>query len=172
MLESKLKDIKILLMDVDGVLTDGKIIYNDDGSETKIFNVKDGFGLRLLMDSGIYTGIVTGRRSNALIHRCRNLGIHHLFDGISDKRKILDKIVKKTKVSPNEIAFVGDDLPDIPLLKMVGLPLAVADAHEMVRKIAAMVTVNKGGEGAVREICETILKAKGYWDKITNDFLR
>lgn len=172
MIESKLKKIKLLLLDVDGVLTDGKIIYNDDGSETKIFNVKDGMGLRLLMDAGIQTGIVTGRSSNALKHRCKNLGIHHLFDGIPDKKRILDKIIKDTEILPEEMAFMGDDLPDIPLLKLVGLPIAVANAHEMVKKNASIVTDKSGGDGAVREICEAILKAKGYWGKIIDGFLR
>lgn len=170
--ESKLKAINLLLLDVDGVLTDGTIIYNDDGTETKVFSVKDGFGLRMLMDSGVITGIVTGRSSNALNHRCKNLGIHYLFDGVSDKKSILDDIIEKTGVTTDQMAFVGDDLPDIPLMKRVGFPIAVADAHELVRENAVMVTRNKGGQGAVRELCETILKAKNKWDNIANGFLK
>ncbi len=172
MFKNKLKKIKLLLLDVDGVMTEGNIIYNDNGTETKIFNVKDGLGLRLLMDSGILTGIVTGRSSNALRHRCKNLGINYIFDGISDKGSLLNSIIKKTSIPSDEIAFAGDDLPDIPLLKLVGLSIAVADAHEKVKEHADMITVSNGGRGAVREICETILMAKGLWEQAINDFIK
>ncbi len=163
---NKLKRIKLLLLDVDGVLTDGSIIYNDDCVETKIFNVKDGLGIRLLMNAGIKVCIVTGRSSNALHHRCKNLGIVHVFDGVSDKTTVLDLILEQISLLPGEIAFIGDDLPDIPLMKKVGLSIAVADAHETVVENADVVTTFKGGTGAVREACEAILKAQGLWENI------
>lgn len=167
---NKLKRIKLLLFDVDGVLTDGSIIYNDNGAETKTFNVKDGLGIKLLMEAGIRVGIVTGRTSKALYHRCKNLGISLVFDGIHEKASVLELISKKTGLLSEEIAFVGDDLLDLPLLRRVGLSIAVADAHETVIEHADMITSAKGGAGAVREICEAILKAQGLWDKILENF--
>ena len=162
----KLKHIQLLLLDVDGVLTDGSIIYNDAGSETKIFNARDGFGLKLVLQAGIKVGIVTGRSSNALRHRCDNLGIRYLFDGIADKAIILEKIAAQTGVGPDNAAFVGDDLPDLPIMERAGLSIAVADAHEIVRQKAAWTTQARGGHGAVREVCEALLKAQGLWDQI------
>ena len=168
---NKLKHIKLLILDVDGVLTDGGIIYNDNGVETKIFNVKDGLGIRLLMQAGINLCIATGRRSNALYNRCKNLGIEHIFDGADDKVAILDLILDRTGVSAEQVAFIGDDLPDLALMKKVGLSIAVADAHKTVLKNADMVTSAKGGNGAVREVCEAILKAQGFWENILERFL-
>jgi len=168
---NKLKRIKLLLLDVDGVLTDGCIIYNDNGAETKIFNVKDGLGIRLLMEAGIKVGIVTGRTSKALYHRCNNLGISLIFDGVHEKTSVLELISEQTGLRAEEIAFVGDDLPDLPLLRRVGLSIAVADAHETIIENADMITSAKGGVGAVREICEAILKAQGFWNKIVERYL-
>ncbi len=168
---NKLKHIKLLILDVDGVLTDGGIIYNDNGVETKIFNVKDGLGIKLLMQAGINLCIATGRRSNALYNRCKNLGIEHIFDGADDKAAILDLILDRTGVSAEQVAFIGDDLPDLALMKKVGLSIAVADAHKTVLKNADMVTSAKGGNGAVREVCEAILKAQGFWENILERFL-
>lgn len=167
----KLKHIKLLVCDVDGVLTDGTIIYHDDGSETKIFNVKDGLGIRLLMEAGIALYIVTGRRSGALYSRCKNLGIDHIFDNVKDKAAVFDRILDQSGVSSADIAFIGDDLPDLPLMKKVGLSIAVGDAHEMVIKHADMVTSATGGKGAVREVCEAILKAQGTWENLVERFL-
>lgn len=168
---NKLKNIKLLILDVDGVLTDGSIIYNDNNSETKVFNVKDGLGIRLLMNAGIKLCIATGRSSNALNHRCKNLGIVHIFDNVKDKAAILDLILNQTGVSATEAAFIGDDLPDLALMKHVGFSIAVADAHETVREHADMVTAAKGGSGAVREVCEAVLKAQGAWEDIVKRFL-
>jgi 3-deoxy-D-manno-octulosonate 8-phosphate phosphatase (KDO 8-P phosphatase) len=171
MTEEKIKKIELLLLDVDGVLTNEAIIYNDDGKEIKAFNVKDGLGLRLLMNAGIKTGIVTGRRSNALSCRLRNLGVTLLYDGVSEKGSLLPTIVRDTGVSPENMAFIGDDLPDIPLLKRVGLPIAVRNAHELVIEICEIVTEKRGGEGAVREVCERILKTKGLWERSIHGFV-
>ncbi len=169
--EEKLSRIKLLLLDVDGVLTQGDIFYDDKNVEMKSFNVKDGLGLRLLMDSGVLVGVVTGRRSMSLVHRCDNLGLTLIFDGVKDKAALLDDIKKKTGVKSSEIAFAGDDLPDIPIMKKVGLSIAVSDAHEIVKNNADMVTLTEGGGGAVREICESILKARGLWERIVKKFV-
>lgn len=169
-INEKLKQVQLLLLDVDGVLTDGSIIYHHDGTETKIFNVKDGLGIRLLMDAGIQTGIVTGRSSNALLHRCNNLGIKHIFDGVKDKASVINKVKEQTGISSENTAFMGDDLPDIPLMRLVGLAVTVADAHEIVKKYSHAVTSVKGGEGAVREFCEAVLKARGLWNEIEKQY--
>jgi 3-deoxy-D-manno-octulosonate 8-phosphate phosphatase (KDO 8-P phosphatase) len=158
-----LKTVKLLLLDVDGVLTRGEIIYGDDDAEIKIFNVRDGLGLRLLMAAGIGVGIVTGRRSRALSHRCANLGITHLYDAVSDKAALLGHICREMRVSPAETAFIADDLPDLALMARVGTPIAVADAHELVKARALYQTRARGGAGAVREASEAILKARGLW---------
>ena len=167
---NKLTALKLLILDVDGVLTDGSIIYNDQGQETKIFCVRDGLGIKLLMDAGIDVCIATGRCSEALRYRCKDLGIAHIFDGVNDKAQILKTILARTGVSAHEAAFIGDDLPDLPLMKLVGFSIAVADAHETVQAAADMLTSAKGGAGAVREVSEIILKAQGQWDKILKRF--
>jgi len=164
------KNIRLLLLDVDGVLTDGSIIYNEHAEETKVFNVRDGLGIRLLQKAGIDVGIVTGRSSQALLHRCRNLGIELVFDNVRDKTAVLAKILKQLKISVQEIAFVGDDLIDLPVMRRIGLPIAVADAHELVRETALWTTAARGGHGAVREVCEALLKAQGKWRPILEGF--
>ena len=166
MTADQLIDIQLVLLDVDGVLTAGEIIYGDNGEQLKIFNVKDGLGIRMLKAAGIGVGIVTGRKGGALQHRCRNLGIDLVFDGVRDKTKTLDDIVARTGIAADHIAFIGDDLPDLPVMKRVGLAVAVADAHESVRQAAHIITRLPGGRGAVREISDAILKAQNQWTTI------
>lgn len=164
--------IRLLLLDVDGVLTDGTIFYTGADLESKTFCVKDGLGIRMLISAGLQVAIVTGRSSPALNRRCKELGIRRVYDGITDKGGLLDEILADTGVaSPQEIAFIGDDLPDIPLLRQIGLPIAVADAHPEVKKRAEVITSVNGGQGAVREICERILHAQGLWQRATNGYL-
>ncbi len=162
--------IRLLLLDVDGVLTDGGIVYDDRGAQTKVFDVKDGLGMRLLMDAGIGVGIVTGRRSDALAVRCRDLGIDLVFDGVADKASVLETVLRRCGLRAQQVAYAGDDLPDLPLMRRVGLPIAVADAHEAVRGAAALVTRRAGGRGAVREICERILESQGLWQSALKRF--
>ncbi len=169
--KAALARIKLLLLDVDGVMTDGKITYTDSGEEIKSFSVKDGLGLRLLMNSGVKVGIITGRQSNALTVRCRNLGIDILFDGIKDKPAVLKTILKHHQVARSETAFVGDDLPDIGVMKLCGISFAVANAAPEVISLADFTTQNNGGKGAVREICKKILKVKGVWQTILKEFM-
>jgi 3-deoxy-D-manno-octulosonate 8-phosphate phosphatase (KDO 8-P phosphatase) len=169
--QKKLKQIQLLLLDVDGVLTDGGIIYDDHNVEIKIFNAKDGLGLRLLMDAGVQVGIVTGRAAPALRHRCENLGIKLIFDGVTDKGAVVGAIEKQTGVTPDRMLFMGDDLPDLPLMKKVGVSASVADANPFVQAHAHIVTRAPGGRGAVREICEAILNARGVWDGLCRSYL-
>ena len=168
---NRLKNIKLLVLDVDGVLTDGGIFYNDNGAETKVFDVKDGLGIKLLIAAGIQLGIITGRRSNALFNRCRDLGIDLIYDGVADKAEAFNRVLEKTGFSAEEVACIGDDLPDLALMKLAGLPIAVADAHVTLRENADIITSAKGGHGAVREACEAILKAKELWESILERFL-
>ncbi|MCK5783143.1 MAG: HAD-IIIA family hydrolase [Desulfobacterales bacterium] len=162
----KLKNIKLLLLDVDGVLTSGHIIYSGSDIETKIFNVKDGLGIRLLQSAGIDVGIVTGRTSEALLNRCSDLGITMIYDGIKAKGELFDTILSATHLLAHEVAFVGDDLPDLSLMKKTGVSIAVGDAHDAVKRHADFTTCKNGGEGAVREVCEMILEAKNMLEKI------
>jgi 3-deoxy-D-manno-octulosonate 8-phosphate phosphatase (KDO 8-P phosphatase) len=166
MTDAQMKQVRLVLLDVDGVLTAGEIIYDDTGRQIKIFNVKDGIGIRLLKEAGIGVGIITGRTSQALRHRCENLGIDLIFDGVFQKDKALQKISTGTGIETAAMAFVGDDLPDLPVMKQVGLAVAVGDAHKIVREQAHVVTRAPGGRGAVREISEAILKAQGKWDDL------
>jgi 3-deoxy-D-manno-octulosonate 8-phosphate phosphatase (KDO 8-P phosphatase) len=171
-MKEELKKVKLLLLDVDGVLTDGRIIYDDQGLETKFFSVKDGVGIRLLIKCGLQVGIITGRASRVVQHRCANLGIKKVYQGVSNKVATFRKIIEECALSEEEVAYVGDDLPDLPLLDLVGVPITVADAHELVRKKACIVTNAKGGQGAVREVCEMLLKAQELWDEVITSFYR
>lgn len=164
MIDTRLKQIALILLDVDGVLTAGQVIYNDSGQETKVFHVRDGLGIRMLIEAGLTVGVVTGRRSMALVHRCKNLGINLLKDGVRDKAAALEEILKETGVTASATAFVGDDLPDLPIMHRVGVPIAVGDAHDRVKQAAIMTTRAAGGCGAVREISERILQARGDWE--------
>ncbi len=166
------KQVKLLLLDVDGVLTVGEIIYTDSGEQIKCFDSKDGLGLRLLMDHGIHVGIITGRRSQALIKRCENLGIDLIFDGVKDKIKALEAIICRFNIELSDVAYMGDDLPDLGVMKKVGIGICPADAVPEVREHADIITKSPGGRGAVREVCESILKAKGYWDQIVAGHLK
>ena len=159
-----------MLLDVDGVLTDGRVIYDDNGGQIKEFNAKDGLGIRLLLEFGIGVGIITGRESKALTHRCRNLGLSLLFQGVKNKTKSLEEILDRTGIPASKTAFMGDDLPDLPVMKRVGVPIAVSDAHKEILSDAALVTSAKGGHGAVREICDAILKAQGLWPRVLERF--
>jgi len=168
---SPLAQIKLLVLDVDGVLTDGRIIYTDSGEQIKQFSSRDGLGLRLLMDNGIQVGIITGRISGALTHRCRNLGIDLIFDGIFNKAEALNRMARKTGIDPTRMAFMGDDLIDLPAMARAGVAIAVADAADEVKARADIVTRAAGGHGAVREICDAILKAAGLWENALKPFL-
>ena len=167
-----LSDIRLLLLDVDGILTRGEIIYNDRGEETKQFSVKDGLGIRLLMDAGIPVGIVTGRASDALRHRLKNLGIDLVFDGVKDKALVVSTIEEKTGIPASAMAFMGDDLPDLRIMRRVGTAITVADASSDMKSRVDHVTHRPGGYGAVREMAEAILKAKDLWETVLAGFDR
>lgn len=151
------KEIKLLVMDVDGVLTDGKVTYNPAGEEIKSFHVRDGYGIKQLHKAGIKTAIITGRKSSALLHRTKDLSIEHVHMGIGDKLPVLKTISEELGVSLENTAYVGDDLPDLEAMQAVAFPITVANGEEPLKQIAKWVTKTNGGEGAVREICDWIL---------------
>ena len=153
-------------MDVDGVMTNGQIIYDSINRETKVFNVKDGYGIILLQRAGFRTAIISARAAQPVLYRARDLKIGRVYQGADPKITAYRCMLKDFRVRDEEVCFIGDDLPDIPLIRQVGLGVAVRDAAPDVRKAADYITRCRGGEGAVREIAELILKAKGVWTKI------
>lgn len=161
--------IKLLLLDVDGVMTDGGLYFDDQGNETKKFNVKDGLGIRLLQKAGIKTGILSGRKSAIVDYRAKNLGINLVYHGYTHKFPIFMEILDKLGIEPFEVCFIGDDILDIPLLQTVGLGVAVHDAHDDAGLAADYITKKSGGNGAIREICDIILKAQGHYEMILSD---
>lgn len=163
MIEEKAKRIELLVLDVDGVMTDGRIVINDLGQEIKFFNVRDGHGIRLLLYAGIDVAIITGRESEAVRLRAADLGISRVYQGVKDKETICKRIMAEKGLERDQVCCMGDDLPDIPMLRCAGLPVAVADATIETRDAALYITQSPGGYGAVREMCEIILKAKGAW---------
>jgi 3-deoxy-D-manno-octulosonate 8-phosphate phosphatase (KDO 8-P phosphatase) len=162
------KNIKALVLDVDGVLTDGGIILDGNRNEYKKFNVRDGHGIKLLVKAGIRVAIVTGRESKVVGRRAKELGITHIYQRCYDKGAALDDINKKLGIKDAEIAYMGDDIVDIPVMRRAALPIAVSDADSEAIRHALFITKTGGGKGAVREAAEFILKAKGLW----NDILR
>ncbi len=157
------KTIEMLVMDVDGVLTDGSIFLNDDGVEFKRFNVRDGLGLRVWQNAGLKSAIITGRTGRVVQHRAAELRIGEVVQGSGDKWASLEPMLRRLGVPPERVAYVGDDLPDLSAMSRVGYPIAVGDADERVVRCAAHVTRAAGGRGAVREAIEHILSAKGVW---------
>ena len=151
--------IKLLALDVDGILTDGGLYYTEKGEVCKKFNVKDGKGIKLLMQSGIEVAIISANDSDATLHRARKLGIANCFIGVEDKLTVLNNLSDRLNISLAEIAYMGDDLNDLPILKAVGFPMTVADAIEENKLASIYVTQLSGGQGAVREVCNLLLKS-------------
>jgi len=160
-LRSRIRKLKLLLMDVDGVFTDGSLFYTEGGERVKVFNVHDGLGIKMLQRSGIMTGVISGRESEALRNRLYELGIEEVFMGKTQKESVLQGIADRHGLSFEEIGFIGDDLVDIPVLKRVGFPVAVKNAPPVVKEHAVYITLREGGSGAVREVCDLILRLTG-----------
>jgi 3-deoxy-D-manno-octulosonate 8-phosphate phosphatase (KDO 8-P phosphatase) len=166
------KEIQLLLLDVDGVLTDGSIVYGNGGTELKAFNIKDGFGIRLLREAGVEVGIITARRSEAVERRAQDLKLAHLYQGVANKIEAFAEILAAQKLTPRQVAYMGDDWLDLPLLSLVGLAVTVADGVAEVKAVAHYVTRQAGGRGAVRELCELIIEAKGQREELLAGYLR
>ncbi|MFM7206062.1 MAG: KdsC family phosphatase [Planctomycetaceae bacterium] len=165
-LDRRLARVQLLLLDVDGVLTDGGVTFDNQGIESKTFHIRDGLALRAWQRSGCRTGIVTGRSSHVVQLRAAELGIDFVRQGVDDKLTAAEALRRDCGLDWAETAFVGDDLPDLPVVQRCGVGVAVADACEELRRAAAVVTTAAGGRGAVREVIERLLKARGGWDAV------
>jgi 3-deoxy-D-manno-octulosonate 8-phosphate phosphatase (KDO 8-P phosphatase) len=170
-LQQRASRVKLLLMDCDGVLTDGRIWIIENGEDQKAFHTRDGLGIDLLHRAGLMSGIISGRNSSALERRAQSLGVSYLWQGRDDKRQAFADTLAQAQVTNEEVAFVGDDLTDLPLMLQAGLAVAVADAVAEVKAHAHYVTSSKGGKGAVREVVELILKAQDRWDDLVKSYL-
>jgi 3-deoxy-D-manno-octulosonate 8-phosphate phosphatase (KDO 8-P phosphatase) len=165
-LAERCRNLKLILSDVDGVLTDGTVLLLPDGREAKSFHIRDGLGIVLAHRAGLRTGLLSGRRSEAVARRASELGMAILFQGIEDKGAAFREILAGEKLEPHEVAYMGDDVSDLPVLVEAGLSAAPADAPIEVRSAAFMITTAPGGKGCLREFLEAILKARGDWDRI------
>ncbi|WP_321369916.1 HAD-IIIA family hydrolase [uncultured Desulfuromusa sp.] len=169
-MQEQLAKIKLLLLDVDGVLTDGRIIYDCLGNELKSFDVKDGHGLKMLQRAGIRIGIITGRSSAVVARRAEELGIEILYQGALQKLEPYGEILSILDLTDDQVAYVGDDIVDLPILNRVGFSATVADAVPDVLPLVDYVASRPGGRGAVREICDLLLRASGQWDELTKRY--
>ena len=167
------QNIQLIIMDIDGVLTDGSLFFDNNGDEYKAFSARDGLGMKMLYEAGLHAALITGRKSSLVEHRAENMNIPHelVYQGYHNKRPAFEDIVKKTGIAPEHIAYIGDDLIDLPIIQRVGLGVAVADAHDFVRKHADYVTKKNGGKGAAREVIELILDAQGKLQIMLNSHL-
>ncbi len=161
----KAKKVRLLILDVDGVMTNGELLYSSNEEEFKAFNARDGLGIKMVIREGIKVAIISGRRSRAVDRRADDLGIDDVYQGVSDKVAVFEGIAKRHAIASEEAGFIGDDLAEIPLLLKVGFAVGVADAVEEVKERVDFVTTHSGGNGAVREICELLLKSQGKWEK-------
>ena len=169
MVEERAKKIKLLILDVDGVLTDSRIIYDNYGDELKCFNVYDGFGMTLLYRAGIRSAILTAKKTNIVMRRAKDMRVAKVYSGYK-KLEIYEKAIKKFKVKDEEVRFVGDDFIDLPVLKRVGLSVAPSEAIEEVKNSCHYITKKSGGKGAVREVVEMILKSQGLWYNMISEY--
>ena len=152
------------IFDVDGVLTDGRLFFGDDGQEYKAFHSRDGLGMNMLRASGVEVAIITARISNVVMHRAKNLGVTHVYQGAENKLEAYRHLLENTGVSPEQTAYMGDDVVDLPILRRCGLALTVPGAPDVVRDAAHYITRMEGGMGAAREACEMIMRAQNTWD--------
>jgi len=171
-IKKKAKDIKLLIMDVDGVLTTGCIVIDGLGRETKIFDVQDGFGIMLWKRAGLKTAIITAGLTAAVKKRAAVLKVDYLYQKARNKLPVYEELKNKLRVNDNQICFIGDDIIDVPLLKRVGLACSVPNAHDEIKPYAHYITKREGGKGAVREIIDMMLRAKGLWKEVTGDYIK
>jgi 3-deoxy-D-manno-octulosonate 8-phosphate phosphatase (KDO 8-P phosphatase) len=165
------KQLKLLILDVDGVLTDGKLFFDDNGKEYKSFHARDGHGIKLLQKTGVEVAVISGRKSLSVGLRMKHLGISYIYQGYEDKRAAFAEILAKMNITAAQAAHVGDDVLDLPIMTQVGLAIAVQDAHFAVKERAHWCTPSGGGQGAVREVCDFIMQAQGSFDSILNSYL-
>jgi 3-deoxy-D-manno-octulosonate 8-phosphate phosphatase (KDO 8-P phosphatase) len=163
--------VRLLVLDVDGVLTDGRLYYSSAGDEAKAFHIQDGLGIKLLQRSGVQVALITGRRSAAVERRAHELGIGLLFQGVEDKLIAFETLLGALRTGPDHAACMGDDLPDLPLIRRCALAATVPDAPDLVREHAHYITRRRGGEGAAREVCELLMQAQGTLGALLGEYL-
>ena len=168
---AKAAQVKLVVFDVDGVLTDGSLFIGDDAQEYKAFHSRDGLGMKLLRKSGVEIGIITARTSEVVKHRMQNLDIEHVYQGRLEKLPALEELLAKLGLSFEQTAYVGDDVVDLPVMRQVGLAIAVQDAHPLAKQHAHWQTPNEGGKGAARDICEFIMEAQDTLDEQMKPYL-
>ena len=163
--------VRLVIFDVDGVLTDGSLFVGDDGQEYKAFNSRDGHGIKMLIKHGVIVAIITGRTSKVVEHRMENLGIEHVYQGKLDKLPAYEELAGELGISAAETAYVGDDIVDLPVMRRVGLAIAVQDAHPLVRTHSHWQTPSCGGRGAARDVCEMLMEARGVLEQEMSSYL-
>ncbi len=168
----KAAGIRLVIFDVDGVLTDGSLFIGDDGQEYKAFNSRDGHGMKMLQSSGVDIGIITGRTSQVVKFRMDSLGIKYVYQGQLDKLPAFEELLQTLSLSADQVAYVGDDVVDLPILIRVGLAIAVQDAHQLVKQHSHWTTPNPGGRAAARDVCELIMQAQGNLETQLNHYLQ
>jgi 3-deoxy-D-manno-octulosonate 8-phosphate phosphatase (KDO 8-P phosphatase) len=166
------KLIKLLILDVDGVLTTGDLYYTDSNIEYKIFNTLDGHGIKMLQKTGVIVAIISGRQSDAVTKRAQDLGIKYVYQGKEDKCLIFNELLIELHLQPTQVAYMGDDLPDLPLICQVGLGIAVSNAHNFIKQHAHLTTQTSGGKGAVREVCDMLMQAQDTFSTFYESYLR
>ncbi len=167
----KAKKLKLLILDVDGVLTDGKLFFDNDGNEYKSFHAQDGHGIKMLRQTGVEVAVISGRKSKSVALRMKNLGVEHVYQGHENKIAAFNEIIELMGITPEQAAHVGDDVIDLPVMIRVGLAIAVNDANFAVKQHADWCTTLPGGQGAVREVCDFIMQAQGHFDEMLNAYL-
>lgn len=168
----KAKKIKLLILDVDGVLTDNRLVYSDDGIESKSFYTRDGHGMVMLQKSAVDIGIITGRKSQLVTNRMRDLKVKHVYQGVPDKLPTFSKLVEELSLEMDEIGYVGDDILDLPILMRVGLSVTPSDGDDEVKPRVDYISKYEGGRGCVREVCEIIMRSQGTWQQHMDFYLR
>lgn len=168
----KAKRVRLLILDVDGVLTDGRLFFDDQGVEYKCFNARDGHGIKLLRQTGVQVAVISGRKSNSVALRMKNLGIEHVFQGHENKIAAFEEVLRQTGVTAEQAAHVGDDLLDLPIMIRAGFGIAVNDANFAVKQHADWCTETPGGLGAVREVCDLIMQAQGTFESVLQAYLQ
>lgn len=168
----RLRRVRLLALDVDGVLTDGQLSFDSDGRETKSFSVLDGHGLKLVKRCGIEVALITGRSSPMVTRRAAALGIEHLFQGVENKLPVLRDLCRQLDIALDEVAYCGDDMPDLAAIHHSAVGISVPNAPDYIQRRADWVTERRGGQGAVREICDTLLRAQGHWQALLDGYLQ
>jgi 3-deoxy-D-manno-octulosonate 8-phosphate phosphatase (KDO 8-P phosphatase) len=161
--KEKLQDIRALIFDVDGVMTDGSLILMPDGEQIRTMNIKDGYAMQLAVKAGFRVAVISGRKSEGVIKRLQNLGIFDLYMGVDDKMSALDEFLLTYEIKKNQVLYMGDDIPDLEVMKKVGIPACPKDAAEEIKQISQYVSSKKGGEGCVRDVIEQLMRIQGLW---------